>query len=398
MSRALLMLVGLALALPAAQAAPEPEFPAPIKGFLDAWIQEAEAMGAGHEAKEWYPEAKRFLDSAKTARDEGHVRSVMFDLETFTELTLAGALIDQSAALPSDAERKTMILQRTAQWHGEATDDWLAFRERLRAAQDEIRSVQGMEVAMYATEVGLGARLLLNDREVVARDFPKQPGVDRGYVLALVRTSHTAVVGLAWAEDVLGVVSTYEGLPPRLNLTAWEAMANVSLLPLEGEPSPQIEPLEKVAAEAREGNETILAMVVSLAEERAARATSIFVIYGDATSRGKDVVGDASRALGKQLNNTTMDEARGYGLLGVFTADAIDRAQKTVAFAAEGKADLGTVIMAWSGLDHQGYVTATLGAASPVTPAEPTPKESPSLGFAALAGLLVVAAVLHRRR
>lgn len=395
--RNLVLLLALALLAPGTQAAPTPEFPPPLEALMATWVAEAEAMGAGNESKAWYPEAQGYLDSAKAARDAGRLRSVLFDLETYTELLLAGTLIDQSAALAADAERKTMILQRTAQWHGEATDEWISFRGELRAVQNEIRSVQGMEVALYATELGMGAALLLDDRETIAREFPKQASVDRSYVLALVRTSHTAVLGLGWAEDVLGAVSTYEGLPPRLNLTAWSMIEDASLVPRQGSPASQTESLDALAAEAQQGNETLLSIVAGLAQDRATRATSIFVIYGDATSRGKDVVGDATRSLGKQLNNTTMDEPRSYGLLGVFTADAIDRAEKTIAIASEGRVDLGTVITAWSGLDHQGYVTATLAAASPVSPPAETPNETPSPAWLVLAGLLVVALALRRR-
>lgn len=395
---ALVALIAVVASLaPGGQAAVAPEFPPSLLALLPAWMADAEALAANDTGKDWYPEAKRFLDSAKEAQADGRFRSAIFDLETFHELVLTGQLIEQGASLPSDAERKSVILQRTAQWHAEAGHAWTAYRDQLYATEGDIRSVRGMELALYSAEQAIGGRLLLDERELVAREFPKQPGVERAYVLALVRASHTSLLDIQWAQDILSVVTEHEGLPPRLNETVWRDAGNISLQPLIGTVPAHLQPLEKIADEARTRNETTLAIAVNLAEQRASRATNIFIIYGDATSR-RNVTGDATAAMGKQLDNLTMDPPREYGLLGVFTADAIDRGVKTREYALQGQAELGIIIAAWAALDHQGYVTATLGAASPIQPAsvDPDPAETPLGWLVALAALGVVA--LARRR
>ncbi|HWH09208.1 MAG TPA: hypothetical protein VNX21_08410, partial [Candidatus Thermoplasmatota archaeon] len=146
-----------------------------------------------------------------------------------------------------------------------------------------------------------------------------------------------------------------------------------------------------------------LAVTVSLAEQRTARATSIFVIYGDAAGR-RNVTADATAALGRQLENASMKPARDVGLLGVFHADAIDRASKTRGYAEQGRLDLGIVIAAWAALDHAGYVASTLGLASPVQPPATqdddgaAQKKTPAWGLAALVALGAVAVALGRRR
>lgn len=399
MKRVVALLAALLLGVPHAKAAtPAVEFPDAVKALAPTWLQRSEALAANSTQKEWYPEAAKFLQSAKDAQAQGRVRSVLFDLETFEELVVTGQLLDEAQRLPSDAERKSFILQRTAAWHADAKAAWRAYRDHLHEVEGDVHSVRGMELALYSADQALSARLLTDERENVAREFPKQPGVERGFVLALVRSSHTALLDLQWAEDVLGAVAVHEGLPPRLNETAWQQMAGAALAPPEGDPPAHLKQLEDVAAEARERNESVLAIAVNLAEQRAARATSIYVIYGDATSRGKDVTADAARAMGRQLENTSMQPARDVGLLGVFTADAIDRAIKTRDYADQGLVDLGIVIAAWAGLDHEKMVTTTLGAASPVRPAEPKENETPVGLVLPLAALAVGALLLSRRR
>lgn len=400
MKLALPSLVVLALLAPTVSAqAPTAEYPSTLTALLPAWFADAEAMAANSTEAPWYPEAKRFLDSGREAQEQGRFRSAVFDLETFTELVIAGQLADEGKSLPSDAERRTMILQRTLQWHTEARGAFDAYRARLDGIEDDIRSLHGLEIAMYSAEQALTARLMTNDREFLARDFPKQPTVDRGYVLALVRSSHTALLTIGWAEDILDTVSTYEGLPPKVNETAWDTIRAVALAPREGAAT-NVEAYAAIGDEARAANESILATVVNLGEQRSSRATNIYVIYGDATSRNLDVVGDATRAMGKQLANASMDEPREYGLLGVFQADAIDRAQKTHEFATDGKADLNLVIAAWASLDHARYVTLTLGGASPIQPAaiDETPVKTPVAAWAAVAALGVAALAAGRRK
>lgn len=381
-------------------AVPEPEFPDPLAALVPGWIADAEALAAGDQEKDWWPEAQKFLDSAKDAQKAGRVRSAMFDVETFTELVLTGRLTDEAAPLPSDAERKGLILQRTSAWHTQALGAWDAYRQELDDVEDEIHALHALEIAAYSADLALGARLLTDDREGLAREYPKQSGSDRGYVLALVRASRTALLELEWASDILGLAGSYEGLPPRVNETAWEELAAYALLPPEGSAPSQAEPIEKVAVDIRENNESVMAVVINLAEQRAARAQSIFIIYGDAQSRGLNVTSDAGRAMKRQLENATMDEPRGYGLLGVFTADSIDRAMKTSGYLDQGLTDLGVVIGAWSALDHAKYVAATLGTVSPIQPppVDETPtKKTPVAAWGAMVGI-AVGAILRSRR
>jgi hypothetical protein len=92
---------------------------------------------------------------------------------------------------------------------------------------------------------------------------------------------------------------------------------------------------------------------------------------------------------------------RSFGLQGVFTSDAIDRAQLTQQYLLSDQADLGTVIIAWSALEHATYVTTALSAVSPIQPPPnvmPVTEGTPGVGILALVGVAVCVAVFRRRK
>ncbi|MFA5860820.1 MAG: hypothetical protein WDA16_03905 [Candidatus Thermoplasmatota archaeon] len=396
MKHALFALVIAALVLlPSAVAVPQvPAFPGEMNALARKWQAEALALGANDTAREWYPQAEGFLKNATTALGQGRVRTAMYDIETFTEIVLTGQLMDQAASLGSDAEKRSFVIERTAAWNQQARADWQDYRAKLKATEGDIHALNAMELALYSADQALSAAMQTTGHDQLARDFPKTSGFQRDYVLALVRTDHTSILDLQWATDILDAVAQREGLPPRLDSKNWSIMANVALAdPGYGDRIPnQLQALEEFGKDVRAHNESTMALVISLAEQRASRATSIEVIFGDARSRGLDVVHDAARGMNLQLNNTTLETATKYGLLGVFTADAIDRAVFTDEFVDRGQAQLSFIIAAWSGLDHQAYATQTLIAASTVVP-PPTPeakKPTPmgvELAVVALAGL-----------
>lgn len=397
MKRALAVLALAALLLPTAGATPEPTYPDKVEALLPGWIAEAEALAVNDTERPWYADAKVFLDSAKAAQAQGRVRSALFDVETFTELVLSGQLADEASALPSEAERKSLVLQRTAAWHAEAGGAWERYREQLHTLEAEAHSLLALEVALYSADQALAARLMMDEREAVAAEFPKQPTLSPGYVMALVRSSHTALQDIEWATDLLAVAGTYEGLPPRYDPVAWANVTTLALTQVEGDFPQHIAPYEKLAGPIRENNESTLATAIALAEQRASRATSIFVIYGDAQSRGLNVTRDASRAMTKQLDNTTMGGPSEFGLLGIQTADAIDRAIKVRDYAAEGRTDLNVVIGAWSSLDHAQYATTVLSGSSPIQPEDEKPAKTPLAPALAIVAIALAALAFRRR-
>lgn len=382
---------------------PKPEFPASVTALLPGWSSAIEAVGANDTDEAWYPEAEHFLDGAKAAQADGRLRTALYDLETYNELVLAAHINKTARGFSSDAERKSYALDRVNEWRAEASAAWLAYRARLDKLEPDIETVQGTELALYSADLALNAALMMGDHDLLARELQRQSGLDRGYLLAIIRADHTSLLNLQWANDVLDVVSSVEGIPPRLVAENWSAISQRAVEPLEGNVATHLQPLEKVAKEIRENNETTLAIIINIAEQRADRATTISVMFGDARTRGLDVVRDAAHGMNSQLNNTTMELPRSYGLAGIFTADAIDRAIFTNEFVARGQADLGAITAAWSQLDHQAYVLETLAAASPVSP-PPTPatvatKPAPGVAVAlALALALAVALVVPRRR
>lgn len=402
--RVALVLAALTLLVPGATAAPTPEFPQEVRDLLATWVVEAEALGANDTDRAWYGEAKTFLDEAKQMQAAGRVRAAMYDLETFTELVLAGQIQDEAASLGSDAERKSFAISRATAWHVESKAAWEAYRARLNATEDEIHALHALELTLYSADNALGAALSSREHEFIAREFPKQPGFSRDYLLALVRADHSTLLNFQWANDMLDAAARLEGLPPRINDTAWAQQTGYALQDPGYTTVPaHLEELEKLATPVRANNESVMAFTIALAEQRAARATNIVVIFGDAQSRGMDVVSDAARGMRGQLNNTTMAAPRAHGLTGVFTADAMDRAIFTQSFVERQLADLNIIIAAWSALEHQTYVTLALTPVSPVQPPPPAPtvdgRKAPGFEFAALAaGALALALAMRARR
>lgn len=404
MKRALFALLAIALiATPHAGAsAPKAAYPAGIVDLAGEWIAQAESLGAPYADREWYPRAERFLDEAKDAQAEGRVRVVLYDLETYTELVLANAIMDDAAALSSESDRKSLAIERSRDWVDDADATWRTFRHDLSAHDGNLRSLQSVERALFAADMAVLARLGLSHHEHFARELPKEPRLDEGYALALVRASHTNLLNLQWASDILGTLGSLEGLPPRLNETSWKTITNAALLPLtKDETPPTLHAFLPLRAEARENDEGLLATAIMLAELRASRASSIMVIFGDGSSRGLNSAGDATKNMGKRLANTTMASPESYGLEGLFTADAIDRASYTLEFADKAEVDLGIVVGAWAGLDHADFVIAALGPSSPIQPAVEdvgqTPKKTPAPA-ALLVVLALVGAAASRRR
>lgn len=402
MKRAAPIALAALLLVPAATALPDvPDYPDELLALVPGWIADVEAMGADDAERPWYPQAKAFLDGAKQAQADGRVRKAMFDLETYSELVLTGQLEDETAPLGSDAERKSVAIQRANQWRADAQAEWARYREKLRTLEGDIRSLHAMEVALWSADNALNAGLSLGEHDNLVRELPKQEGFPRDYVLALARADHTALLNLRWASDALDAAGKYEGLPPRLVLENWTIETTEALKdPGYERVPPHLEALENIAKDIRANNETTLAMAIALAEQRASRATNIMVIFGDARSRGLDVTSDAARGMAKQLNNTSIDAPRSYGLLGLFTADAIDRATTTYQFHEKGQADLGVIIAAWSQLDHAGVANTALAAASPIVPPPtPEPNRIPAGGaMLALVALGMAATALRARR
>lgn len=399
MKRALLALLFAALlVVPAtAQGATPVAYPEPVRGLLGQWIEEAEALGANSTNASWYPLAAEYLQKAKDAEAQGRLRTGMFHLETYHEIVLGQRLLDEAnATATSDADRRQAILDRTNPLRTEGKDDFAAFRADLHALDGQLKSVQSNELALYAADIALTGALAARTYEALVRELPKQQGVPTPYVYALVRASHGFSLDVGFARDLLDAATRLEGLPPRILDEPWSNTTQIALSPVDPEGLPgYTKDHEEVAGDARANNETLLAIALTLSEQRAARAANIHVIYGDAQGRVGTVLQDAARNMGKQLDNLSIERAHEHGLLGIFTADAIDRGVLAQEYAAAGLADLGIIVTAWANLDHQGYANAILAEASPVKPPEPT-KETP-LGFALPLVTLVLVGLARRR-
>jgi hypothetical protein len=376
------------------------EFPPEVVALAHRWVNESLALGANDTQRPWYPQAQGFMDNATAALAQGRVRTTMFDLETYTELVLTGELMDQAANLSSDAERKSFVLDRADAWNVQAHAAWGDYRAKLSALEKDIHALRTMELALYSADEALTADLQLDGHDQLASDFPKQPGFPRDYILGIVRTDHTSILDLQWADDLLDLAGSYEGLPPKLESANWTLIANASLADpgFGGNVPADLQPIEKVGAPVRAANESTMAIAINLAEQRASRAQTIEVIFGDATGRVSSVLTDAAHGMNSQLNNTTMETPRSFGLLGVFTADAIDRVVFTDEFVDRGEGQLSFVIGAWANLDYNLYAIQTLAAASPVQPPPAVAKKSPMPEDAALVALGAAAQLLAARR
>ncbi|HVM46125.1 MAG TPA: hypothetical protein VM582_09340, partial [Candidatus Thermoplasmatota archaeon] len=329
---------------------------------------------------------------------EKRLRTALFQLETFTELVVAQQLHDEANATRSaDADKRTLIASRTAAMRADAQREWASFRATLAGYDDEVRSVQTIEKILYAGDIALVGILSQSDYDILAREYPRQSGVPLGYTLALVRASHTAALNIGWARDLLAEAVKGEGLPPRVLDEPWSNLTRVAVVVEEEDPGVYLRSLDQIGRPVRENNESLLSIAIALAEQRATRAHTMQTLFGDARTRGLDVVRDAARGMNRQLNNTSVELPRSFGLTGVFTSDAIDRAEFTNTFVAAGQADLGAVIAAWSTLEHQGYVLLALAQVSPVRPPEET-NDTPGASFGLVALALVGVALLSRRR
>lgn len=390
----------LLLALPQGTAASAPEsYPADITPLAARWVAQAETFGASSANASWYPEAEAYLAKAKDAAAAGRVRVAAFNAETYTELVRTHRLLDEAQAYRSDAEKKSFILGRTNDWREEANTAWTAYRARLHGYDGELRSLHALEKALYSADMAFSVYVEGERYTEIAREFSKSAGLDRGYVLALTRASSTITLDIAYANDILDAAVAAEGVPPRLlddkwaNITA-EATREVP----EGSTSPHLATMEQVARPVRANGEGILSVAIAIAEQRTQRANGMETIFGDARSRGKDIVGDAARGMTKQLNNTSVEKARAYGLEGVFTADAIDRAFFARGFVERGEATIATVLVAWSALEHAGYMTNVLAAVSPIEPQTATKQTPAPAPLLAVGVALLAAAALARRR
>lgn len=400
--RPLLALLALALLLapPTVAAEGRAEFPADFVALSDRWIDEAEAEGAPYADREWYAEAQRFLDLAREAQAAGNIRVVMYDLETYLELVRGYALHDEAMELGSDAERRTFIVERAREWADEADAAWVGFRGELHAYDGELRSVRSLERAAYAADLAVTARVARDDFDKVAREIPRVSGFNATLSVGLANAAGTPALNLGWARDLLDTLPAVEGLPPRMNESAWSLVSEMVLSPTSKEDTaPPLLPYHPTKEAAIANNETLLGFGVLANELRASRASSIYLIFGDGKSRGLDVTGDATRNMGRRLDNATMETPRSFGLEGLFTADAMATAAYTLELAEETPPDLGLVIASWSRLDIANILEGYLATASPVRPAS---TETETKGTPAPAALVVVAAVaflaLARRR
>lgn len=399
-----LALVALLL-VPAAHAATntgEISYPPGLIALLPAWIQEAEAMAVAEDkGKPWWNEADGFLARAKEAQGQGRFRTALFHIETYRELLIANRLIDEAKAPANANQPKSYVLQRVAGEKDDADAAWLAYRAKLHGYEGQLHSLQTIEQTLYSADLALAGMLASTEFDSLAGEFPKQEGFPEGYVFALVHASYTPLLEVGWADAILADAVKQEGLPPRIDDEKWNNFTSASTAyGLEGASPSYLEALDLLARPARNNGEGILSVAFVLAEQRATRANSMQTIFGDARSRGLSVVTDAARGMNKQYNNTTLEASRNVGLVGLFTSDAFDRVQLTQKYLASDQADLGTVISAWSSLEHAAYATSTLAAVSPIAPLPDTSptKGTPGASVLALLGVALVAAMLARRR
>lgn len=392
---ALALVLAIALAPPAAAKASDPDYPPEFLALLPGWIADAEALATdADKERPWYAEADGFLQKARATQAEGRLRVTMFHIETYRELVLAHQLEDAAAKERSDAERRAFIASRTSGMKVDADRAWADFRATLHGYDGQLRSLHTIEKAIYAADVAIGGMLGAAEYDPIAREFPKQAGVPFAYVHGLVRSTATAQLNVDWARQMLAEAVKQEGLPPRVVEEAWSNLTAAAVIAPEGEVPPYVESLEALASPARNNSEALMAITSALVEQRLSRAYNMQTIFGDASTRGLNVVSDAARFMTKQLNDTTLETPRAYGLTGVFTSDAIDRARFTNEFIANGTADLGTVLVAWSALEHATYVLVALSSVSPVSP--PPEKETPMHGALLAIGVLVAVALGRR--
>ena len=378
MKRALVLLALVLFVSPGATAATakpiQPEFPDDLKALGPQWVADVGDRIAPYADRPWYAEMDGFYQKAKREADEGRLRAAMFDLETVVELLEANLLVD-AAPQRSEAERKAIVLERTQSMHRDGEAAWSDFRARAKDVQSDIASLHALEMTLYAADIALTAKLNLNNYVHLVPEFRKA-NFSREATLDMLRASRTPSTALDFANDILDVAMAREGLPPRLEAVRWQERYVVPELSRTSDDSGRLSAWEDVAKEVRPAGEGVMAVAIGLAEQRALRQQQISLTYGDAGSRGLDVLHDAVRFMERRLNRTSYEDVRPHGLLGVFTADAVDQARFVLEFAAAGKAQLPFVTATWATLDHQEFAALVLADVSPVEPEKET-----NLGF-----------------
>lgn len=365
-----LLLAGPALAQQATPKAPPVDFPEDVEALARGWVADVEARVAPHADKPWFAEMDGFLQKAKREAEEGRVRAAMFDLETTDELLRANLLLDETAGR-NDADRKALVIERTQAWRAEGDAAWEEFRARLKSIEGDIGSLHTLELALYAADLAIGAKLNLDNHKALVPEYRKV-NFSREATLDLVRASATPVLDLAFADDVLDAALEREGLPPALNATRWNNRYAIPETRREPDETGQVRLWEAFAPEVRANDERTMSVAIGLAEQRELRRQQIALTYGDAASRGQDSVNDAAKFMERRMNRSSYDDLRPHGLLGIFTADAVDQARFVLSFHEQGKAQMGFLTSTWANLDYQEFVAVTLADVSPVRPDTPT--------------------------
>ena len=344
----------------------QPDYPEDLEALTVGWVADAQNATAPYADRSWYAELQPFLQKAKNESEAGRVRATIFDLETTYELLRGNLIADEAAALNSDAEKKALVQERTQAIHAEAETAWEAYRERLHAYDPQVRSLHGLEIALYSADLALSAKLSLDNHDDLIPELRKTT-FSREATYDMLRVSLTPLTNIRFADDVLGAALAREGLPPAIDHERWTNFyARPEVQPREGED--RLRQWEDVAGPVRANNESLMAVAIALAEQRALRHQQIQLTYGDAGSRGLDVVRDASVNMEKRLNRTTYEDVRAHGLLGVITADAVDQARFVLDFVHQGKGAIGFITVTWSNLDHQEFAALVLADVSPVEP------------------------------
>lgn len=395
----LLALLVLSAPLAAAKEPAQARYPRALLDLLPAWTDAADAAGRDAQGQPLSPDAQAYLEKAREAAREGRFRVALFDLETHHQLSETRRLLDQAASQGSVPRQKEHVLARDAAHRQAAMEDWAQYRARLHALDGQLRSLHAAELALFSADLALTALVQTQEGEAIRAAFSRESGVDEALVAGLVRTSLGVSRALEHAHDVLDAAGAFEGLPPRLDASAWNETVAAAMVEPEGETPPHLAPLERVAGGARGQGEGLLAVALQLASLRQARFAVIMQQYGEAGARGRDVVADATVGLRRGMENVSVEAPLRADLLGVFTADALDHARYTLAFAERGQAGLPTIAYAWAALEHQARATDLLAHAAGNGPAAAPPedRDAPLPIVPLLAAATVLGALLAGR-
>lgn len=387
----LLALLLLAPPLAAAKEIPRPEYPPALLALLPGWLADAERAGGP-------PEALEYLQKAREAASEGRVRVALFHLDTHRQLLEARRLLDEAGtgSLPA---RKERVLALGAAWRAEAEDAWASYRRALQA-HDGLKGLHAAELALYSADAALLAAVQLTAVDDVKASLRGSERLDEGLVAALARSTRGVTYQLGLARDVLDAAAAAEGVPPRLDETVWNRTLDEAMVAPEGDVPYYLQRSEAIAGDSRARGERLLALALYLAEIRDARVAAIQQQFGDAAARGIDAARDAGVGMTRGAENLSMEAPRAEGLLGAFTADALDRVRYTAPLARNGTVGLPAASFAWASLDHQEAANRVLAEARERPPAPPdADREAPAGGvLLAAAGLLVAALALRRGR